>query len=40
MLPTLSVVLSVYNEHENRGALVARLVPVLEKVGGARQRGY
>jgi polyisoprenyl-phosphate glycosyltransferase len=32
MIPTLSVVLPVYNERQNLDAIVTRLVPVLEKV--------
>jgi hypothetical protein len=39
MRPTVSVVLSVYNESENLEALVTRLVPVLEAtVGGSFAR--
>lgn len=33
MLPTISVVLPVYNERGNLEALIARLVPVLEEMG-------
>lgn len=34
--PTLSVIVPVYNEHENLETLVARLVPVLEQSAGGR----
>jgi len=34
MVPTLSVVLPVYNERQNLDALVGRLIPALEKAAG------
>jgi glycosyltransferase involved in cell wall biosynthesis len=34
MIPTISVVLPVYNERENLDSLVTRLVPILEKIAG------
>src|SRR5262249_2756702 len=34
MIPTISVVLPVYNEQENLNALLTRLIPVLERIAG------